>query len=211
MLPRTLAEAMATLHDLDVEPIRTALENAELRGPFAIDGLLTHLLDSAWSTDDTDLRATAGWLEMHHVAPDTTVLCHGDLHPFNVMADDGRWCVLDWTAAVLADPAYDVAYTRFLVGHPPLHAPAMLRPVVAAGGRRLANQFTRAYGAHSGRALDPESLDWHTALHALRYALDLESLRRAATSPNAHHPVVMMEPTIRSILAEHRAQHAAHR
>jgi aminoglycoside phosphotransferase (APT) family kinase protein len=208
-MPRTLAEAMAMLHDLEVEPIRTALTHAELRGPFEIDGLLTHLLDAAWSTDDADLHATAAWLEENHVPSETTVLCHGDLHPFNVMADPPAWCVLDWTAAVLADPAYDVAYTRFLVGNPPLHAPPMLRPLVAAGGRRLAKQFTRAYVAYSGRVVDPASLEWHTALHALRYALDLDTWRREGSiSAHAGHPLVIIEPTIRSILTDHRARHA---
>ncbi len=211
-LPRTLGEAMAQLHDLDVEPIRDALMHAELRGPFAIDDLLTHLLGAAWSTEDADLRATAAWLEEHYVASDTIVLCHGDLHPFNVMADGPSWCVLDWTAAVLADPAYDIAYTKFLVGNPPLHAPPMIRPFVAAGGRRLATQFTRAYRAHSGRPLDPASLDWYTALHALRYALDLDAWRREGSiTAHAGHPIAMMERTVRSVLADHRATQATHR
>ena len=70
----------------------------------------------------------------------TTVICHGDLHPFNLLVDDnGDVTVVDWTAAIRAEPAYDVAFTAMLLANPPLDAPvpsSPLRPLGRAAGER---------------------------------------------------------------------------
>ena len=101
------------------------------------------------------------------------MVCHGDLHPFNLLADiDGGVTVLDWTAAAVAPPAYDVAATWLLLRYPPLEAPAALRPVIGAGAA------CSPAGSCAGTTLenptaDLTHLDWYTALHAIRVLIDL--------------------------------------
>jgi Phosphotransferase enzyme family len=42
---------------------------------------------------------------------------HGDLHPANVLFDEGRWRVIDWSNAHLAPPAADVAGSVLSIGY----------------------------------------------------------------------------------------------
>jgi aminoglycoside phosphotransferase (APT) family kinase protein len=201
-LPAVLGDAMATLHRLDPRPIRDAL--IELRGTAAwdADAVLGHLVDAATRSGVEDLVAPAAWLDRHRPATHATAVCHGDLHPFNILTDRDRWCVLDWTGALIADPAYDVAFTGFLVSHPPLHAPGLLRPVIAAGGRHIGRRFLHEYEQRAGVEIDRRVLAWYTTLHALRMALDLERWRRdGSIAERSGHPWLALEPVIRHALA----------
>jgi thiamine kinase len=47
--------------------------------------------------------------------PDGDRLCHGDLHLGNVIADAGRWTIVDWARATTGTPACDAARTRLLI------------------------------------------------------------------------------------------------
>ena len=60
------------------------------------------------------------------------VVCHGDLHPFNILDHGGALVVVDWTGAVVADPCFDLAFTELLLANPPLALPKQLAPVGAA-------------------------------------------------------------------------------
>ena len=63
------------------------------------------------------------------------MLCHGDMHPFNVLVtDDGALTVLDWSAAMLAPATYDLGFTSLLLAEPPLVVPGLLRPIVRRAG-----------------------------------------------------------------------------
>jgi aminoglycoside phosphotransferase (APT) family kinase protein len=110
-MPDVLASVMAALHTVDPAPIRARLAS--------VDGVATtipEMLDSLRSSSvrfaRSDLAQVAQWLIDHPCASAPDVVCHGDLHPFNVLSDqDGRVTLLDWSAALLAPRAYDVAFT----------------------------------------------------------------------------------------------------
>jgi aminoglycoside phosphotransferase (APT) family kinase protein len=102
------------------------------------------------------------------------VICHGDLHPFNILVNDaGDVTVLDWSAARLAPAALDVALTNLLLSEPPVAVPAVFAPVVRAVGRLLARRFRRAYAARSGTAIDAGTLRWHEAATCLRALVEV--------------------------------------
>lgn len=116
-----------------------------------------------------DLVAAARWLAAHPPPDAPDVVCHGDLHPFNVLvADDGSFTVLDWSAANLAPAAYDAAFTSLVLSEPPLYVPRAVRPIVRAIGRMLARRFLRTYEHESGTALNSGSLRWHQGVVCLR-------------------------------------------
>ncbi|MDQ3294756.1 MAG: phosphotransferase, partial [Actinomycetota bacterium] len=119
--------------------------------------------------------------------------CHGDFHPFNVLADGTECVVLDWTGALLADPCFDVAFTELVVGNPPLVLPDPLAVVGRLAGRVLARRFVRAY-----RAADPtaslEHLDWYRALHRIRVLLERASLRLRHGDERMGHPFELLAP-----------------
>lgn len=181
-IPDILASAMASLHRVDVAPIRARLAALatsahDSDSPYttlagAGDGIAAFLVGleaAAHALGRADLVGAARWLAAHPPADAPDVVCHGDLHPFNVlMADDGSFTVLDWSAANLAPAAYDAAFTSLVLSEPPLYVPRAVRPVVRAVGRMLARRFLRTYERESGTALGAESLRWHQGVVCLR-------------------------------------------
>jgi len=82
-----------------------------------IDGVVAGLADTAMRCGRLDLVAAAGWLQEHQPPSAPEVICHGDLHPFNLLvAAGGAVTVLDWSAGLLAPAAYDVAFTGLVLG-----------------------------------------------------------------------------------------------
>ena len=127
------------------------------------------LAASAALHERADLVAAAQWLEEHPPAPAREVVCHGDLHPFNLLVGpDGAVTVLDWSASLLASAAYDVAFTGLVLAEPPVGVPRALRPLVRGAGRWLARRFRRAYSGHAGADIDPAALRWHEGVVCLR-------------------------------------------
>lgn len=100
-LPAQLAGPMAALHALDPEPVSAAVDAMAPTVVWRVDRLLEHFEVAASALDRPDL-ATAIRALIHRRPPEgVTVICHGDLHPFNLLVtDDGAVTVIDWTAAV---------------------------------------------------------------------------------------------------------------
>src|SRR5262245_61259163 len=112
----------------------------------------------AWTTETgrDDLVDASRWLLEHPVSAGDEVICHGDLHPFNVLIDSqGHVTVLDWSTSVLAPRGLDVAFTSLLLSSPPIVVPAPVRPAVRAAGRGLARRFRNRYRHYSGHTIDP--------------------------------------------------------
>jgi aminoglycoside phosphotransferase (APT) family kinase protein len=201
-LPRTLARAMATLHRLDPAPVRARLVEAgvEVAG---MPALVASLEGRAALVGRDDLAAAGHWLDEHRPAPAPEVVCHGDLHPFNVLVDaGGTVMVLDWSAAVVAPAAYDVAFTSLLLSEPPLAVPRPLAPLVHAAGRFLARRFLRAYVGDGGCAIEPASLRWHQGVICLRSLVEVAGWV-AAGEVEAHqgHPWLAAGPSFAGRLA----------
>jgi aminoglycoside phosphotransferase (APT) family kinase protein len=192
-LPALLGSVMAGLHGLDPQPFADALRAQDAQADTA--GVLNWLADSAATAGRTDLASAATWLARHRPDGAAPVVCHGDLHPFNLLVDNDRWTLLDWTAAVIAEPAYDIAFTTLLLRHPPLTAPGPLRPVITAAGRHLARRFHASYQAGGQPLPEPARLEWHTALHALRILVEVESWQhQPGPGINAGHPFLTIGP-----------------
>jgi aminoglycoside phosphotransferase (APT) family kinase protein len=191
-LPTALAGAMARLHRLDPEPVRRRLVEADAGGR-GIAPVLASLGAGADLCGRHDLAAAARWLAEHPpvVAPD--VICHGDLHPFNVLVDqDAGVTVLDWSASVVAPAAYDVAFTSLLLSEPPVTVPRPARPAIRAAGRWLARRFRRAYEAEAGVAVDPDALRWHEGVVCLRALVEVANWAAAGTvDDHVGHPWLM--------------------
>jgi aminoglycoside phosphotransferase (APT) family kinase protein len=167
-MPDMLASLMAQLHAIDPRPVRDELAAVE-----GIARTLPELLASlqSWSASSRrdDLVAAAGWLITHPIHAGDVAICHGDLHPFNVLVDGaGHPTVLDWSTAVLAPRAYDAAFTTLVLSNPPLVVPAPARPLVALAGRGLARRFLHRYQRHSGYMVEEATLAWFQAVVCLR-------------------------------------------
>jgi aminoglycoside phosphotransferase (APT) family kinase protein len=165
-VPDLLAGAMARLHALDPDLVRGELEQVR-EVPVTVPGLLAALERSAVESGREDLAGVARWLADHPSGPAPDVICHGDLHPFNLLADGDRVTVLDWSAALLAPRAHDAGFTSLLLSEPPLLVPGWQRPLIRLLGRVLARRFLRGYQRQAG-AIEPGELRWHQAVVCLR-------------------------------------------
>ncbi len=174
-LPIQLATAMAGLHALDPVPVSSAVKAAVPSVAWRVDELVEHLEADAGALGRPDLvdavRALAGCRPVEGI----TAICHGDLHPLNVLVDrHDRVTVIDWTGAIRAEPAYDLAFTTMLLANPPLDAPRPLDTVIRLVGARIARAFMARYLALSP-PVDLGSLDQYRALHGARILIEAAS------------------------------------
>jgi aminoglycoside phosphotransferase (APT) family kinase protein len=95
-----------------------------------------------------DVRERA--LETLAGLPDGDRLCHGDLHPGNVLGP----VVIDWDSAAAGPAEADVARTVLLLtgADPPLGTSRVVAALLPVGRRVLQARYLRAYGRE--RALD---------------------------------------------------------
>lgn len=195
-LPDTLAEATARLHHCPT--VSHHLDDHRDRGD--IRSFLQRIADQANDVGRGDLAASAHRLAER--APATRVICHGDLHPFNLLADAEHWTLLDWSAAVIADPHYDLAFTTLLLAHPPLGGPAPVRAIATKIGNRLSLRFLRTYSRLTGTAVDSQRLAWARTAHALRAMTELATWEHEdVLADRRDHPWLTLRPLFESQLA----------
>lgn len=172
-LPALLAGVLADLHRLDPTPVERALEAEAVAAP-CLETMFESLRSAATAMNRRDLVEAATWLSDHPPDDGPTVLCHGDLHPFNVLADPaGGVTVLDWSAAQLAPATYDLGFTSLVLAEPPLVVPKALRSVVQAIGTWLSRSFIRAYERAADVRVDPAALRWYQGLVCVRALVEV--------------------------------------
>jgi aminoglycoside phosphotransferase (APT) family kinase protein len=192
-LPRQLADTMASIHRLDPTPVVDRVRAAAPSVAFTVDELWPHRHAGAFAAGRPDLADAVEQLAEDQPPQAEPVVCHGDLHPLNVLVAGPQLTILDWTGAIVAPPAFDVAFTRLLLRHPPLPTPPALRPVINAGAAVLARRFTRRYQRANPRA-DLTHLHWYTALHAARILADHATWARTGDPRAQHHPWHLVAP-----------------
>jgi len=200
-LPVQLASMMAGIHRLDPEPVSAAVAAVTPAVAWTVEDLLQQFDASTDALSRPDLVAAVRMLTACRPAERTTVICHGDLHPFNLLVDEnGDVMVVDWTVAVRAEPAYDLAFTAILLANPPLDAPGPLKPVIRWVGSRLARRFMTRYRAIAEHD-DLESLAWYRALHGTRILLEAASLDARGGPSDARHPFHALVPVAASAVS----------
>ena len=193
-LPELLATSMARLHALDPDLVRGELEQVR-DVPVTVPGLLGAMERFAREFGRTDLAGAARWLADHPLRPASDVICHGDLHPFNLLADGDRVMVLDWSTALLAPRAHDLGFTSLLLSEPPLRVPGWQRPLIRAFGRVLARRFVRAYQRQTGVTVEPGELRWYQAVTCLRALTEMASwVYEGTADARAAHPWLTCGP-----------------
>ncbi len=166
-----LVETQQRLHALDAAPLLEAMDRAGGRDAVTFDGLLAQLQSRIVRRSLDGLRGAMEWLTEHRPpAPERPVICHGDLHPQNILMAGGAVTgVIDWPNVVVADPAYDVASTRIILGLVPLTLSAMPAPVRALV--RLVRPVLLARhlaGYRRHRPIDPRAFAYYEAASCMR-------------------------------------------
>ncbi len=103
------------------------------------------------------------------------VVCHGDLHPLNVMVDDRASSVIDWTDAGLGPREADVARTALLFHVAAIAATSSIeRAALRVVGPRLSRRYVHTYAAEA--PLVAERLRVWEVLHAVHGWSQVEML-----------------------------------
>jgi aminoglycoside phosphotransferase (APT) family kinase protein len=200
-IPDLLAGSMARLHALDPGLVRGELEQVH-EVPVRVAGFLERLAEFAAEFQRPDLVAAARWLTDHPVAPASDVICHGDLHPFNLLADGDRVTLLDWSAALLAPRTYDVAFTSLLLSHPPLRVPDWERPVIQMVGRAMSGRFVNRYRRRTSATVTRTDLRWYQAVVCLRALVEVAWwVHQDVVGAHAGHPWLLSGPVFARHLA----------
>jgi aminoglycoside phosphotransferase (APT) family kinase protein len=199
-LPVQLAEIMASLHRLDPQPITDAVRREASEVAWTVPDVVAQLRLGAEATGRVDVAAALDDLAARTPLSARTVICHGDLHPFNVLADPDGLTLLDWTGSLLADPCFDIALTELLLANPPLPLPGPLAPAVRAAGNFLARRFVDAY-QRANPAASLAELDWFRALHSARVLINDTELRAEHGPGGGGHPLHLVAPAAAHHLA----------
>ena len=195
-LPDTLADCAAALHGIPPDVV-----DPELAPCDDTERILARLHGDAAARDDRDLVTLAESLTGSRPAARRLAICHGDLHPFNILARPGAHTVLDWSSTQIADPTYDLAFTHLLLAQPPLAAPAPLRPIIDTAGRGIARRFLKSYERRTGHPVDTARLRWFTRLQSLRILGEVASWSHDDTiDTHRDHPFLALAPALRRIM-----------
>lgn len=111
--------------------------------------------------------------------PDGDRICHGDLHPANVLWVDGeRQVIIDWTGVSRGDATADFVRTDLMIrlGDPPPGAMIMIRLLTLVARGYLRRQYTKEYKKH--RSLDGDLVSrWEIPVVANRLVDGIEPER----------------------------------
>ncbi len=196
-LPQQLSTATHRLHGLDPQPIIAALDLAGV--DVATLGVGGHLaeIDRVARSSSAGFDILLGWLADHRPVLTPAVVCHGDIHPFNMLVShDGSFNLLDWTNANLCRPEYDVGFTAALLRCAPLAVPRLAERPIAAITKSLANRFVDAYRAVAA----PIDLDVVTWFEVLQYGRCLAAVVNARLTDDqivgVDHPFQVSAPVM---------------
>ncbi|SCW53355.1 Phosphotransferase enzyme family protein [Paenibacillus tianmuensis] len=135
---------MLGLHQLSVEELEPALLKTYDFTPYFYPGIEEHQDILA----ELLLLVTSSKLKQNK-------LIHGDFNLGNILDNQGKYTIIDWTNAQLGDARYDLAWSSFLIH--------------IYNGEMLASAFRNAYLAH--REFETEEMLRFEAIACLRWLL----------------------------------------
>jgi len=172
---RQLSVASVRLHDLDPQPVIESLEAAGVDvGSLGVEARLDEIRTAA-DVPFAGFVELVAWLESRRPSLASAVVCHGHIHPFNMLITaDESFTLLDWTNASLCRRELDVGFTAALLQTAPVGVPRILeRPVGAVMGM-LARRFIDSY-----RRMAPINLDVVEWFETLQYGRCLAAVAMA--------------------------------
>ena len=143
------SDAQARLHALDPDDFLTRIEKAGIdRQAFDSDAELIRFRSKIPPEHERAFASGFAWLDQNKPPCAARVVCHGDLQPLNVLANDGKLAgVLDWGATVVAHPALDYGAVVAIMAAAPVPGPRLVRPFIRLLMNKLARDHARPFFA----------------------------------------------------------------
>jgi aminoglycoside phosphotransferase (APT) family kinase protein len=156
------------LHALPAEPLLRAVTAAGIDATaITFEGQLARMRTIVERCALAGLEPGLAWLDARRPSQlRRTTICHGDLHPLNILADRNQPTgVIDWANTVIAEPAMDVGSAIANIAAVPLNLPWALRvPARAVIGTAL-RRFERVYRGR--RPLDEQAVRYYQVFRAV--------------------------------------------
>jgi len=161
-------DAQVRLHALDPAPLLAAFSAAGLDPAIlTLEGQLARWSAGARQFAPEALTPVVDWL--HANRPPTTLraaVCHGDFHPLNILADNGKVTgVIDWVNVVVAPAEMDVGSAIANIGTVPFDVPTALALPLRLIIARILRNYRRAYAAR--RPLDARAVGYFEVFRCL--------------------------------------------
>lgn len=160
-------EVQIRLHQLPAERLLQAVTAAGIDiSVITFEGQLARLRRIVERCALTGLEPALAWLENHCPSQASAAICHGDFHPLNILADNGKTTgVIDWPNVVIAEPAMDVGSAISNISTVPIALPGALRAAARAAIGAALRRYVRAYRAR--RPLDDHAVRYYQVFRAV--------------------------------------------
>ena len=190
-----LSVASVQLHDLDPQPVIDALDEADVDiSSLGVAGRINEIRRAA-ERSVVGFDELLTWLDRSRPVMTPAVVCHGDIHPFNMlMTADDSFYVLDWTNANLCRREFDVGFTAAFLHCAPIEVPAIARRPLGALTGALARRFVDTY-----RRMAPINLDVVEWFEVLQYGRCLAAVATTSTDDaiiGGSHPFRISAPAM---------------
>jgi aminoglycoside phosphotransferase (APT) family kinase protein len=152
-------DAQIRLHTLDPAPLLAAVGAGGL-DPLTVtfEGQLNWIVSMDEQFSLVALKPAVDWLNTHRPsAALRPAICHGDFHPLNILAQDGKVTgVIDWVNVVIAPAEMDVGSAIANIATVPFGVPPALRFALRIIMARILARYQRTYAQR--RALDGDAV-----------------------------------------------------
>jgi aminoglycoside phosphotransferase (APT) family kinase protein len=176
-------EMQIRLHQLPAETLLRSLTAAGIDArAVTFEGQFARLRTIAERYALPGVEPALAWLDQYRPAPaQHAAICHGDFHPLNILADDGKPTgVIDWANVVIAEPAMDVGSAIANISAVPLGLPWALRVAAQAAVGVALRRYERAY--RSRRPLDDHAVRYYQVFRAVAQLIPVGAARAAGRS-----------------------------
>jgi aminoglycoside phosphotransferase (APT) family kinase protein len=170
-------EVQIRLHQLPAERLLQAVTAAGIDARVVtFEGQLARLRTIVERCALTGLEPALAWLENHRPSQAQAAICHGDFHPLNILADNGKPTgVIDWPNVVIAEPAMDVGSAIANISTVPIGLPWPLRVAAQAAIGAALRRYQIAYRAR--RPLDDQAVRYYQVFRAVAQLVPVGAAR----------------------------------
>jgi aminoglycoside phosphotransferase (APT) family kinase protein len=165
------------LHQLPAETLLQAVTAAGIDARvITFEGQLARLRAIVERCGLSGVEPGLAWLESHRPSQAQAAICHGDFHPLNILADNGKPTgVIDWPNVVIAEPAMDVGSAIANISAVPIAQPWALRVAAQGAVGIILRRYARAYRAR--RPLDDEAVRYYQVYRAVAQLVPVGAAR----------------------------------
>jgi aminoglycoside phosphotransferase (APT) family kinase protein len=161
-------ETQLRLHALPIDAVTRALRAAGIRPEMiSFEQQLARMRDEVEHSALTGLQPGIAWLQAHQPpAAAQPVICHGDFHPLNILADQGQVTgVIDWVNVAIAAPELDIGSTIANIAAVPFAVPGFLRWPVRLLVSGALDRYYRAY--RRSRPVDDAAVRYYRVFRSM--------------------------------------------